>query len=310
MRCGSTWLYEVLRCHPDIFMSERKEIDFFFMQQMLYYDISWYAGHFAKALEESREVRGEISPRYARLKAWQVKKIAEFLPDLRILLTIRHPFERIWSQACYDFGHLHGRDVQTVGRLEFIRQFERARTRLSSDYCRIIANWSQAFSREALLIELFERIELDPEGFVKDTLAHIGADCQWSIPPQFIRKKVHATKKLIAIDREIPECLKCYIAQLWLEPTKRLNELLQGKVSHWVDDLLQWAGRRSLSLRVLSQVNKYLLMVPETVAYGVHDSIRDIRLWWRWRQLLQTTQIQRHRSDPHFSSVTGRDPSH
>src|SRR5262245_46747923 len=35
MRCGSTWLYEVLKCHSDIRMSDRKEMDFFFLHGML-----------------------------------------------------------------------------------------------------------------------------------------------------------------------------------------------------------------------------------------------------------------------------------
>ena len=30
MRCGSTWLYQVLQCHPDIRMGNLKEVDFFF----------------------------------------------------------------------------------------------------------------------------------------------------------------------------------------------------------------------------------------------------------------------------------------
>ena len=28
-RCGTTWLYEVLRRHPGIFLPERKELNFF-----------------------------------------------------------------------------------------------------------------------------------------------------------------------------------------------------------------------------------------------------------------------------------------
>jgi len=30
LRCGSTWLYSVLKCHPDIKLSDRKEMCFFF----------------------------------------------------------------------------------------------------------------------------------------------------------------------------------------------------------------------------------------------------------------------------------------
>src|SRR6476620_10538371 len=48
MRCGSTWLYEVLRCHPDIRLSNPKEIGFFFStpRTMLQHDLEWYEKHF------------------------------------------------------------------------------------------------------------------------------------------------------------------------------------------------------------------------------------------------------------------------
>ena len=44
MRCGSTWLYEALKCHPDIGLSDAKELDFFFMRKMLQRDLTWYEG--------------------------------------------------------------------------------------------------------------------------------------------------------------------------------------------------------------------------------------------------------------------------
>src|SRR5438046_4720334 len=81
MRCGSTWLYEVLKCHPDIRMSDCKEMSFFFMRQMLQHDLGWYEAHFEpEDGGEPKPVRGEISPLYARLKAWQVNRIAALLP--------------------------------------------------------------------------------------------------------------------------------------------------------------------------------------------------------------------------------------
>src|SRR5438874_3798611 len=146
MRCGSTWLYEVLKCHPDIRLSDCKEMSFLFTPRMLRHDLNWYEAHFES--EDGvgpRPVRGEISPTYARLKAWQVNRIAKLLPDLRIILTLRHPIERAWSQALLDFGYVLGRDVRKISSIDFLRQIERARNRLSSDYCRTIQIWSNAF---------------------------------------------------------------------------------------------------------------------------------------------------------------------
>src|SRR4030095_14828712 len=95
--------------------------------------------------------------------------------DLRIILTLRHPIERVWSQTLYDFGRLQGRDIRGVGSVEFLRQLERARSRLSSDYLRTIKIWSNSFGRDALHIDFFDRLRDNPETYINDVLRHIGA---------------------------------------------------------------------------------------------------------------------------------------
>ena len=285
MRCGSTWLYQVLKCHPDIRLN-RKEMDFFFMRQMLQHDLHWYEAHFeAEDGGEPKPVRGEISPLYARLKAWQVNRIADLLPDLRITLTLRHPIERVWSQALYEFGYWGGRDVRKVGSVEFLRQVERARSMLSSDYCRTIEIWSEAFGREALHIDFFDRLRDDPESYVNGILRHIGAATPWALPAKFIKEKVFATNSLTKHERAIPEVVQWYIADRLLEPTERLNNLLGGQVSSWVDEMRTIRGKTRLSWRVLGELNRMLVSVPEGLAYEAYHAVLDLRLWLRWRQL-------------------------
>jgi hypothetical protein len=286
MRCGSTWLYQVLKLHPDIRMSDRKEMDFFFLPQMLQHDLNWYEAHFKPNNgSESKRIRGEISPRYARLKAWQVNRIAELLPDLRILLTLRHPIERVWSQTLYDFGRLQTRDVRRVRSVEFLRQLERARNRFSSDYLRMIEVWSDAFGRQALHISLFDQLRADPQSYVNDILRHIGASSPWAIPPRFTQERVWSTKSLVKQDRDIPELVQWYIADQLLEPTERLNALLDGRVSSWVRELREIRGSTRLSWRILKELNRTILSLPEGLAYDAYHAILDFRLWRRWQRL-------------------------
>jgi hypothetical protein len=286
MRSGSTWLYEVLKCHPDIQMSHSKEMDFFFMPQMLQQDLDWYTAHFkSENGGEPKPVRGEISPRYGRLKAWHIKKIAKLLPDLRIILTLRNPIDRLWSQTLYDFGRLQRRDVCEVELVEFLRQLERPRSRLSSNYYRTIKIWSEAFGRKALHIAFFDQLRDDPTSYVDAILQHIGATSPWILPEQFVNKKVFATKGLVGREREIPELVRWYIADQLLPSTERLNELLDGRVSSWVEEMRAIRGKTRLSWRILKELNRSLLSVPENLAYEVYHAMLDTRLWWRWRQL-------------------------
>jgi hypothetical protein len=294
MRCGSTWLYQVLRLHPDIRMSDYKETDFFFMPRMLQHDLSWYGAQFKPDNgSEPKPVRGEISPRYARLKPWQVKRIAELLPDLRLILILRRPIERVWSQTLYDFGRLQSRDVRKVSSVEFLRQLERARNRLSSDYLRTVKIWSNAFGREALHVSLFDQLRDDPETFVNSILKHVGASTPWRLPAEFTQKKVWSTNSLVKQERDMPELVRWYIADQLLESTERLNELLEGRVSSWVEEMRTIRGRTRLSWRILREVNRTLLSVPERLAYKAYHAFLDLRLWRRWRRL----------QAPHISGV-------
>jgi hypothetical protein len=285
MRCGSTWLYQVLQCHRDIRMGDLKEVDFFFFPRMLRYDLHWYETLFAPQQDGPKPIRGEISPRYARLKAWQVNRIATLLPDLRIILTLRHPIERMWSQTLYDFGRLGGRDVRKVGINEFLRQLERARSKLSADYFRTVKIWSEAFGRQATHIGFFDQLRDDPQAYIDGVLKHIGASTPWKIPPQFIKKKVWATSALVNHEREIPEVIKWYIADQLLESTERLNEYLEGRVSHWVDEMRTVRDKTRLSWRILKEVNRKLLSIPERLAYEAYHVFLDARLRVRWQQL-------------------------
>jgi len=285
MRCGSTWLYQALRCHPDIWLSDRKEIDFFFMRRMLRYDLRWYEAHFTPADGHlPKPIRGEISPLYARLKAWQVKRIAKLLPNLRVILTLRHPIERAWSQALFELGHLENRDVRRISSVEFLRQFDRPRNRLSSDYCRTIEIWSNAFGRDALHVDFFDRLQDDAEGYINGILGHIGAASPWTLPPKFIRKKVHATTALVRHERQIPEVVRWYFADRLLESTERLNDLLGGRVSKWVDEMRAIRSKTRLNWRILGEINRILFSMPERLAYESYHAILDARLWLRWQQ--------------------------
>lgn len=285
MRCGSTWLYRVLRCHPDVQLAECKELDFFFMRKMLRYDLRWYEAQFGPANgAELKPIRGEISPLYARLKQWQVNRIAGLLPAARIILTLRHPIDRVWSQALYEFGYRSRRDVRRVRAAEFLRQVERPRSQLSSNYYRTIKIWSNAFGPEALYIGFFEQLRDDPDTYLNGVLKHIGASVPWKLSESFKKKKVWATNSLVAHEREIPEIVQWYIADRLLKPTERLNELLEGRVSTWVEEMRNIRGKTRLSWQISKELNRFVISLPERLAYEGFHALLDTRLWLRWRK--------------------------
>lgn len=93
-KAGSTWLYELLRAHPNVGMSElRKEIHYFDRN----YDRgqAWYAQFFEGA--DGCDVVGEYTPLYLYCEALS-ERIAESAPSVRkLLVSLRDPVDRAHS---------------------------------------------------------------------------------------------------------------------------------------------------------------------------------------------------------------------
>lgn len=99
-RSGTTTLHMLLRKHPEAFVPEVKEVQYF----SLHYNrkIHWYTEHFAKA--EAGHRAGEITPYYLyHPKA--PERIATTLPHVRLVVLLRDPVERALSGYFHAIRH-------------------------------------------------------------------------------------------------------------------------------------------------------------------------------------------------------------
>ena len=92
----------------------------------------------------------------------------------------------------------------------------------------------------------------------------------------------------------MPELVRWYIADQLLEPTELLNDILEGRVSTWVEELRAIRGATRLSWRLMKEINRNILSIPEAVAYNAYHAILDVRLWRRWRQLQASYSANRN----------------
>src|SRR5207237_5547894 len=107
---------------------------------------------------------------------------------------------------------LPDREVHNVRLVYLLRQLERLLNILSSNYCRTIMIWSNAFGKKALHVGLFDELRDDPTSYVNCILRHIRAASPWILPEKFVNNKVLATNGLVGHDRSIPELIRWYIA--------------------------------------------------------------------------------------------------
>ena len=100
-----------------------------------------------------------------------------------------------------------------------------------------------------------------------------------------MRKRVWSTNSLVNHEPEVPEIVRWYMANRLLRSTELLNDHLDGRVSAWVDELRSIARRTQTSWRILGELNKTLVSLPEKMAYEGYHAILDIEMRLRWRAL-------------------------
>jgi hypothetical protein len=194
-KCATSYLYKVLSNYPSIYLSKPKELNFFSKPSTK--TISEYLAYFDNEILSVIQARGEISPQYSRLGVSRIKAIKQLFPELKLILLIRHPIQRAWSGACYEFGFIENKRLDSISDFEFMLRLSRPRTYLYSDYYRTIQNWKTVFGKEALLICLQENIEKDPHTFIETILKHLTIENLDSLAPEsdYLRRKVGTTER-------------------------------------------------------------------------------------------------------------------
>tara|TARA_R110000782_G_scaffold45706_16_gene101412 strand:+ start:9023 stop:9910 length:888 start_codon:yes stop_codon:yes gene_type:complete len=95
MRCGSTTLWMLLKSHPSVFMPDEKELHFFDrVERITPSDSAEYAANFRDASRDA--LLGEFTPSYLT-RAGVAGRIADTLPNARLLVILRNPLDRAWS---------------------------------------------------------------------------------------------------------------------------------------------------------------------------------------------------------------------
>lgn len=163
-KAGSTWLHEVLRTHPQVFLTPAKGLYFFDRHPERGRD--WYLRQFAGAGSQ-HAVTGEICQDYlAHPEA--ARRMAAFWAGqpVRLMVTLRDPAERAFSSYLHmvrsgwrtgTFLEALERHPELLGHGRYGTQLERFRSRFGAD---------------ALHVAVFDDLQADPQGF-------IDAICTW-----------------------------------------------------------------------------------------------------------------------------------
>lgn len=109
MKSGTTSLHYYLGLHPEIFMSNPKELNFFNLEFNWPKGIQWYKSHFS----DKTKIRGESSTSYTKYPTFKgvAQRMYSVLPNVKLIYLIRDPVERIISEYIHNYSH--GRENRT-----------------------------------------------------------------------------------------------------------------------------------------------------------------------------------------------------
>ena len=185
-RSGTTWLYELLDRHPDVYMAKpvKPEPKFFLVDHLYEKGLQYYADTwFAPAGEW--QVAGEKSTDYLESAA-AAERIARDLPYVKLVFILREPADRAYSN--YLWSRMNGietEDFQTALRLEAERErtlpekwkFARPFSYFSRGlYADLLQEYVKRFRREQILILRFEDIEERPSVLAVKLHRFLGVD--------------------------------------------------------------------------------------------------------------------------------------
>jgi Sulfotransferase domain len=183
-KSGSTWLHEVLILHPEIYLSQAKDLYFF----NRYYDRGpgWYRAQFRDAQKEHKII-GEVCPDYLACPE-APERIRDCLgPDVRLMVTLREPISRAFSG--YLYLSKHGLAAPT-----FQDTLKTAPELLDEGrYATHLRRYLRHFDRKSLHVVLFDDLQADPQAFLDDTTAWLGV-AQQPVSPGLLEARLPASK--------------------------------------------------------------------------------------------------------------------
>jgi hypothetical protein len=188
IKSGTTWLWECLRDHPQLFLPRMKEIEYFDARYALGDD--WYRGFFSEAGER---VCGEISPQYVHAPQ-AFERIAPLAGRVRLVVCLRNPAERAFSHYLMD-----ARAFPDMSHAEKLRDFEWLVREGGSKYleyghyAKQLEPYLERFGREAIHAVFYDDITDDPAAVVADVCRFLGVDDSHS--PAALAVRVNAAKR-------------------------------------------------------------------------------------------------------------------
>lgn len=229
-KAASSWIYAVLKDHPQICVSEPKELDFF--SRFYEYGFQWYEGFFNHC--RGCDVAGEVSPSYFD-SAEGPLRAARYNSAFRIIVSLRDPVARAFSNHLHEIREkrLTGRDLSfETGLANNPMYLERCR------YATHLQRWFDAFDQRQILVLFKEEIDRAPREHADALYGHLGLEDRYCSPfadSQVNRSYVPRSQARETLVRGIGSVMRRFGGPHFVERVKRIGAIREFRMANRID---------------------------------------------------------------------------
>jgi hypothetical protein len=119
---------------------------------------------------------GDITPALCTLPDRKVAEIADAFPEARVVLLLRDPVDRAWSQISMSFRREKFKSSWLNKAEKFQRFMETREVEVRSFPTKIYERWANAVPASKLRYFFFDELGSNPDGLRSDVISFIGGD--------------------------------------------------------------------------------------------------------------------------------------
>jgi hypothetical protein len=220
-KAGTTWLYYCLIHHPEIFLPTPKELHYF--DANFHSPFRIYMNYFREA---GARMSGEMTPCYSSLSAFRVAQVRQLIGSQKIIFLLRNPVERAESHALMELCAQQGRSAEEIPAKDFIAHFKSKNSILRTKYLRTYRIWCNAFGKENVYLDSYDRVSQCPETLLRDICEFLGVDSSFAFPQSATRQKVHFNKPF-----EFSEELDAMLEKMYPEEMRFYREVTVARLA-------------------------------------------------------------------------------
>jgi len=169
-KAATTWLWTKLDQHPEIEMSQPKELNYF--NENFQRGPSWYEKHFRNS-DGCRQ--GEISVRYMDDER-AADRMLNCYPNVRLLVMLRNPFDRTVSHLMHDAQNCYGgvADLQPSHFQTLLAKDDKYIRR--SCYAKALSRFLEVFPREQFGVFFYDDVRERPLDLMRQVFKFLQVD--------------------------------------------------------------------------------------------------------------------------------------